>query len=186
MSGPFATYFGNQRTIVIPISPQNYDRVTVTAVADVNFANLVAVGANSRAATRVVVYLHWMTVTPNTFPAAFAGVIGDVRVQFLNAALAVVFGPVILKTFAAGSGAAVGAVQPYTFFPTSPHEQAFFNAGLATATTAQFVAHVGAIAGAPSFNVEIGATVDSLNVGPPGTIGGADIVAQGANNPNAF
>lgn len=182
----FRNYLGNQRMISIPVSPQDQDRVTVTAVAAVNFADILQVGANSRAAQRALVYLHWLTVTPTTFPAAFAGVEGFIQVEFLDAGSAVVVGAVNLKAFAAASGNAVGSIQPYIWTPAGPHKQLIANAGLATATQARFKANVTAIAGAPSFTVEMGFGVDIANTGPTGAIGGADVTAQGANNPNAF
>lgn len=106
--------------------------------------------------------------------------------QFLNNVPAVVFGPITLKQFAAASGNAVGSIQPYLFTPAGPEKLLLQGAGLATAVNAQFIANVTVIAGAPSFSVEIGYTTDGTNTGPTGSIGGQDIAAQGANNPNAF
>lgn len=177
---------GPERVVAIPMTPQDYDRVTVTAVADVNFSDQLPVGANSRAAQKVVFYLHWLTVTQTNFPAAFAGVVGDVRIQFLNNAAAVVFGPVIVKEFSAASGNAIGSHQPYIWTPAAPLKVTYSNAGLATAVNAQLIAHVVAIAGAPSFFVEICTSLDPWNTGPVGSFGGQDSVAQGANNPNQF
>lgn len=186
MSGPFATNFGNQRVIAIPSTAQDYDRVTVTAVAAVNFGNLLPVGANSQASFRANYYLYWLTVTPTTFPAAIAAVTGFIQIEFLNAALAVVFGPLNVKAFVASSGLAAGQITPYIFTPSAPYKVAINNALIATATTVRVKANVTAILGVPAFTVEVADALDSLNSGPPGTIGGQDLLAQSATNPNAF
>lgn len=186
MSGPFRTQLSNPRIVTIPAPAQDYDRVTVTAVAAVNFADLLPVGANSRAATKVTYYLSWLTVTTTTFPAALAAVTGFLQIEFLDNASAVVFGPVNIKAFSATSGNAAGMNQPYIFTPSAAYKTTFTNAGLATAVNARLKANVTAIVGAPSFTVEIADTLDSLNPGPVGAIGGQDAIAQSATNPNAF
>lgn len=186
MSGPFANFFGNQRVVAIPVSPQDQDRVTVTAVAAVNFADLLPVGANTRATNKCVVYLHELEVTTTNFPAAIAGVTGFIQVEFLDGGGGVVVAAINLKAFEAFSGNAAGMNLPYTYTPAAPRKQIVNNAGLATAVNARFKANVTAIIGAPSFTVELSMGVDSLNTGPTGAIGGQDITAQGVNNPNAF
>lgn len=185
MSGPFNAYFGNQRTIVIPVGQQDYDRVTVTAVAAVNFSDLLAIGANSQALLRVQYYLHWLTVTTTTFPAAVAAVAGFLQIEAIDAGAAVVAGPINVKAFMA-EASNLGPDTPYVFTPAAAHRLPLTGAGLATAVNIRVKANVTVIAGAPSFIIEIGDSVDNLNVGPPGAIGGPGIIAQGANNPNAF
>lgn len=186
MSGPFATYFGNQRVIAIPSTAQDYDRVTVNAVATVNFSDLLPVGANNRTDKKGNYYLYWMTVTPTTFPAAIAGVLGFLQIEFLDGGGAVVFGPLNVKAFEATSGNAAGMNAPYQFTPSAPYKVAVNNALLATAVNVRVKANVTAILGAPSFTVEVADAFDSLNTAPPGAIGGPDIAAQSASNPNAF
>ena len=183
MSGPFATYFGNQRTIAIPVTPMRHDLNFMTAAGTTTVATIVLTAANLAAGT-VNLYAYYFSLTPQ-ITAAASGLNMVFLWQFRNAAHAAVGGVNNIFFASCGTGgAAACSLYNVDYFPSVPAHMSL--AIPATATEVSLDITIFAIFGAPSAFATMGWGIDPTNSGPTGDIGGGGLAAQGANNPNAF
>lgn len=183
MSGPFATYFGNQRVVAIPPTPTVHIAGFVNAAGTVTQGGPVTLGANS-IGSLCQVYLYYIFVSPDSTAAASAITVGW-QFQFQNAAHAAVGGAtaaIILTTV--GSGAGTGIISNFAAAPHSPMR--FGLTVPATAVEIVIQSNAFGIVGAPTARFALGWGIDVQNTAPPGDIGGGGMVAQSATNPNTF
>lgn len=184
MSGPFATYFGNQRVVAIPVTPTLHRFFQASAGGFLNTGALTLSAANL-AANVVQAYCYY--ITANIEPsAAISAVTIFYQFQFRNAAHAAVGGGFAFLGGSMYSGAGgVGMVHMPAVMPAVPIHYSLSPIP-GTAVEVSVDANVIIIAGAPVVDCSLGWGIDFVNSGPPGDIGGGGIVAQSANNPNAF
>lgn len=186
MSGPFATYFGDQRVVAIPSSPQASEQGQVVAGGTTTLATVLVLGTNNITNNTVYSFIHYFYAQANPFAAAGAALHSlALQWQFRTAGHVNVGAPVAGPIFFTGQtgGAAAGVYRDVSFCPRTPHTQLL----AVPATAAEVVLQIaGAAVGAPNSQFTIGFGIDPTNGGPVGDIGGGGIVAQSANNPNAF
>lgn len=183
MSGPFRDYLGNQRVIAIPPTPTRHSTMTATAVAATNL-NALNIGVNPIAVGFVRCYCYLAAAYPEV-TAAQSGI--TIQFNFVTLNAGVVTSTTLITGGSAESAGVAGAAGlfPLLYFPAIGPSH--FNIAIpAGSTQVALQVNVSAIAGAPSVRCVSDWGIDITNTGAPGDIGGALVVAQGANNPNAF
>src|SRR5215831_8762149 len=146
MTAPFNTWFGNQRVIAIPVSPQGLGAASLTAVAVVDLQTLTLSAANT---TNGFVFAYVWTLGLNAKPtAAASSVTVDFVFQFRTAAHVNVGGTIAIIGGGASSGVAGQPLNIMHFEPCAPTKQRL----TIPATSAEVViqANVTAINGAPN------------------------------------
>lgn len=185
MSGPFATYFGNQRAIAIPIIPTKCTSAIGVVAAATTTIDAITLSAANIAAGTVEAFLYYCA-NYSAATAAASSMAVNWQWQFRTAAHANVGAAVpIIQLTAGNSGAgAAGTLNYGEFFPNWPHTLTLTIPATAAELALQRQTII--VAGAPNVNLIEGWGMDITNSGSPGDIGGGGISAQGANNPNAF
>lgn len=185
MGAPFDTWLGNQRNIAIPSTPQLCEDGTANAAVTTSLTAIVLSAANLANAA-IIAYIHYLFLWSGSTAAA-SGANLQLQWQFRNAAHANVGAAIPTNVkLTCTSGAGLGTIINNPFFnPRTPHwDRIAIPGGVGAAEVClQTVVTIG---GAPDVRFAVGWGVDPTNIGTPSDIGGGGIVAQGANNPNAF
>jgi len=185
MTAPFATSFGDQRIINIPVTPSGTKNGNFTGNGTTTIQNF-ALGAVSLPAAGAVTQLYVHFIAMYGLKTAAASAL-DVtwQWQFFNAVPAAVGAPIIVVAATAGwnGAAAAGVAQNMEYFPSFLWRFAAATPAASVSVSLQAVA--ANTAGVPNVSFSAGYGIDITNIGAPGDVGGAGIVAQGVNNPNA-